>query len=63
MLGVIAYTFVAIRQINSRLTATPEEAASAETVAMLERWGRLHGIRTLIGLAGTAIFAAALYRS
>ena len=63
MLSAIAYTFAAIWRLNNRLNATPEEAASAETVAMLERWARLHGVRTLIGLTGTALFAAAQYRS
>ena len=62
MLGAIAYTFAAMWALNNRLKATPEDDASAETVAMLDRWSRLHGLRTLIGLAGTAIYAAALYR-
>lgn len=63
MWGVIAYTFAVMWQLNNRLKATPPEAAGAETVSMLARWGRLHAVRTLIGLAGTAIYAAGLYRA
>ena len=62
MLGAIAYTFAVMWQLNNRLKATPPEAVSAETVAMLARWGRLHAGRTLIGLAATALYAAGLYR-
>jgi hypothetical protein len=63
MLGAVAYTFAVMWQLNSRLKGTPPEAAGTETVTMLGRWGRLHAGRTLIGLAGTAIYAAALYRA
>lgn len=63
MWGAIAYTFAVMWQLNNRLKATPEEAVGAETVLMLGRWGRLHGGRTLIGLAATAIYAAGLYRA
>ncbi len=63
MLGAIAYTFAVMWQLNNRLKATPPEAASAETMAMLGRWGRLHLGRTLIGLAATALYAAGMYRA
>jgi len=62
MLGVIAFTFLVIWGLNNRLKATPPEAATAETVAMLERWRALHGLRTLIGLAAMLIYAWALNR-
>jgi hypothetical protein len=63
MWSAIAYTFAVMWQLNSRLKGTPAEAASAETVTMLGRWGWLHAGRTLIGLAATAIYAAGLYRA
>jgi hypothetical protein len=63
MLGAIAYTFAAMWALNNRLKATPPEAASAETVAMLARWGRLHAGRTLIGLAATGLYALGLFRA
>lgn len=63
MWGAIAYTFAAMWRLNSRLKGTPPEAAGAETVAMLGRWGSLHAGRTLIGLAATALYAAGVYRA
>jgi hypothetical protein len=63
MLGAIVYTFAVMWQLNNRLKATPPEAASAETIAMLARWVRLHFGRTLIGLGATALYAAGLYRA
>lgn len=63
MWGAIAYTFAVMWPLNNRLNATPPEAAGAETVQMLGRWGRFHAVRTLIGLAATAIYAAGLYRA
>lgn len=63
MWAAIAYTFAVMWRLNSRLKGTPPEAAGAETVAMLGRWGRLHAGRTLIGLAATALYAAGLYRA
>ena len=63
MWAAIAYTFAVMWRLNSRLKGTPPEAAGAETVMMLGRWGRLHAGRTLIGLAATAIYAAGLWRA
>lgn len=62
MLGVIAWTFAAIWGLNNRLKATAPDSADTGTVAMLERWRALHGIRTLIGLAAMLIYAWALDR-
>ena len=63
MWGAIAYTFAVMWRLNSRLKGTPQEAAGAEMVAMLGRWGRLHAGRTLVGLAATALYAAGVYRA
>ncbi len=62
MLAAIAFTLIVMFPLNNRLKATPPESATAETAAMLSRWAVLHGVRTLIGLAATAVYAAALYR-
>jgi uncharacterized membrane protein len=55
----IPLTLLVIMPANRRLKATPIEAAGAETRMLLERWGRLHGLRTLLGLAAVALFFAA----
>ena len=60
MLSAIAYTFAVIWGLNGRLKATPIDQASTETVAMLDRWARLHLGRTLLGLGGLLAYAVAL---
>lgn len=62
MLAAIAFTLLVMFPLNNALKATPPEQATAETAAKLSRWARLHGVRTLLGLAATAIYAAAFYR-
>lgn len=63
MLAVIAFTLIVMFPLNNQLKATAPEAADAGTAARLSRWAMLHGVRTLIGLAATAVYAAAIYRA
>ena len=50
------YTLIVIFPTNNRLLTTDPAQAGAETWALLDRWGRLHSIRTMLGFAATAIF-------
>jgi hypothetical protein len=50
------YTMLAILPTNKRLESIAIENAGAESRALLEKWGRLHAIRSALGLAATAIF-------
>jgi hypothetical protein len=50
------YTLLVILPINKRITATPSHAAGAETRDLIERWGRLHAGRSMLGLAATAVY-------
>jgi Domain of unknown function (DUF1772) len=53
--AVVPFTFAAIMPTNHRLLAPDRDLASAETRALLVRWGRLHAVRTVMGLASAAI--------
>jgi hypothetical protein len=55
----IPLTLIAIMPTNRRLKATAIEAAGPETRVLLDRWGRLHGLRTLLGLVAVALYFAA----
>ena len=57
------YTLLAIMPVNRQLESTDPGAASAQTLRLLIRWGRLHGVRSLLGAAATLLYAAALLRS
>src|SRR5215831_9534234 len=51
------YTLLGIKPTNDRLMAIPSEQADAGTRRLIERWGRLHAVRTGLGIAATAVFA------
>lgn len=48
------YTLLAIMPVNRRLEATP--AARADTRALLQRWGRLHAGRSVLGFCAAASY-------
>ncbi len=54
------YTMLAIMPTNKALMATAPENAGPESRALIERWARLHALRTLLGLGATIgfLFAA-----
>ena len=53
------YTLVGIMPTNRPLMATPPASADRETRRLIERWGRLHAVRALLGALATALFLAA----
>ena len=50
------YTLLAIKPTNDRLLATAPANAGPQTRALVERWGRLHTVRTALGLLATLLF-------
>jgi hypothetical protein len=54
--AVVPITFAVIMPTNHRLLAAGRDLGSAETRHLLVRWGRLHAIRTVLGLLGAAIY-------
>jgi hypothetical protein len=56
MLANWPWTLFAIMPVNRKLKA----GAGEEAVALLNRWARLHTVRTVLGFAATLVFAAAV---
>jgi hypothetical protein len=54
------YTLVGIMPTNSRLKATAETDAGPTSRALLVSWGRLHAVRTVLGIAATLAYLWAL---
>ena len=54
------YTFIAILPTNKKLEAVAPEAAGPSSRTMIETWGRLHAIRTCLGIATTLAYLWAL---
>jgi hypothetical protein len=53
------FTLFVIMPINRQLIATAPDTADATTRALLERWGRLHAVRSVLGAIATLLFLMA----
>jgi Anthrone oxygenase len=45
--------------INKRILEPARDKTSTETRSLLERWGRLHAVRTIVSLAASGLFVVA----
>jgi len=54
------YTLFIIMPTNRQLKAIEPDQANAETRGLLLQWGRLHAVRSALGLAAMAIYLWAL---
>jgi hypothetical protein len=54
------FTLAVIMPTNKKLLSTPPEAAGPASRALIEKWGRLHAVRTSLGIAATLAFLWAL---
>jgi hypothetical protein len=53
------FTLLVIMPTNLRLMAIAPEAADPVTRSLLERWGRLHAVRSALGVIATLLFLMA----
>jgi hypothetical protein len=60
--AVIPFTLIVIFPTNHRLLDPRRDKRSAETRQLLERWGRLHAVRTVLGLCASILFVWAATR-
>jgi uncharacterized membrane protein len=58
--SVIPFTLVVILPTNKRLLDS--SPSSAEAAALLSRWGRLHAVRTTVGLVAFGLLLTAFAR-
>ncbi len=59
MLSNWPFTVVALLPINRRLSPAIAGRGDAHSHHLLLRWGRLHDVRSLLGVAGTALLLCA----
>ena len=56
------FTLLTIMPTNLRLMATSPESADSTTRELLERWGRLHAVRSALGATATVLMLLAAVR-
>lgn len=50
------YTFFALSPINTQLKRTRSASAGSGSRILIERWGRLHAVRSALGFVAMLIF-------
>jgi len=60
MLGNWPYTIFIIRPTNQELEGTPPDAASPSTRGLILQWGRLHAVRSALGVLAVVAYLWAL---
>jgi hypothetical protein len=60
MLANWPYTLLIMMPANKRLSAWPAGSANPETRALVASWGKLHAIRTALGVAAVAVYFSLL---
>jgi len=58
--ALVPFTLIVILPTNKRLLAETLDPTSAEAQRLLSRWGRLHGVRTVVSLVVFGAFVAGL---
>jgi hypothetical protein len=58
--GVIPFTLIVILPTNSKLLDLGRDKGSDQTRRLLEKWGRLHAVRSLLSLAAALTYLRAL---
>lgn len=53
--AVVPFTLIAIRPTNNRLLDPGRDRRSPDTRALLEQWGRLHAVRTVLSLSASVL--------
>jgi hypothetical protein len=54
--AVVPFTLIVIRPTNERLLEPGRDLESAETRRLLEAWGRLHAVRSGLGLVASVLY-------
>jgi uncharacterized membrane protein len=56
ILAVVPVTLIVIFPTNKKLLEADRDLTSSETQSLLERWGRLHAIRSALSIAASVLF-------
>ena len=54
--AVVPFTFIVVMPTNHKLLSPGRDLASVETRELLQKWGKLHAVRTVLSLAASVIY-------
>ena len=60
---VIPFTFIGVMPTNHQLLAPGRDLSSNETRSLLDKWGRLHAVRSALSFLGAIVYLVSLFRS
>lgn len=60
---VVPFTLVVVMPTNRKLLDPGRDLASAETRSLLEKWNKLHAVRTALSLAASIVYLWLLYEA
>ena len=58
--AVVPVTFIAIMPTNHRLLESGRDLGSSETRTLLEKWGRLHAVRSALSFFASVVYVGLL---
>jgi Domain of unknown function (DUF1772) len=58
---VVPFTFIAVMPTNHQLLAPGRDLSSVETRSLLERWGRLHAVRSVLSFLASIVYLVSLF--
>ena len=60
---VVPFTFIAVMPTNNQLLVPGRDLSSAETRSLLEKWGRLHAVRSALSFLASIVYLVSLIRT
>jgi hypothetical protein len=58
---VVPFTFIAVMPTNHQLLAPGRDLSSAETRSLLEKWGRLHAVRSALSFLASIMYLVSIF--
>ena len=58
---VVPFTFIAVMPTNHQLLAPGRDLSSVETRSLLEKWGRLHAVRSVLSFLASVVYLVSLF--
>ena len=58
---VVPFTFIAVMPTNHQLLVPGRDLSSVETRSLLEKWGRLHAVRSVLSFLASIVYLVSVF--